>query len=139
MKAVVTAFVLAISPIAAMAQSSRDSAQIVFEIRSIRSRVSSNTERNEVQRAAALGAAIRGAVVSLQSGLVLGTSDDSGSVAAPSVPVGRHQLNVRAKEYHPLTCRVNVRAGPVDTVRILLVPETRVAVWEMPAGCRQRR
>ena len=115
-----------------------DSTQVVFVVQSIRSRVNANTERNEVQRAAFEGSKVAGAVVALQSGLVLGTTDDSGSVVA-SVPVGRQQLTVRAKDYQPLTCRVNIRAPAGDTVRIQLIPERRVQVWETAPACRQRR
>ena len=82
---------------------------------------------------------VGGAVVSLQSGLVLGTTDDSGSVLASNLPVGRIQLSIRSTKYRPLTCRANVRAGFVDTVDVTLLPERRVAVWEKSSGCKQRR
>jgi hypothetical protein len=82
--------------------------------------------------------AIAGARAALKSGALLGTSSDSGVVVVEGLPVGRIEITFRAREYAPLSCRLNVRPGVEDTVRVNMQLERRVAVWSSP-GCKQRR
>lgn len=83
-------------------------------------------------------AKIEGARVTLKSGALLGTTDDSGSFHAAGLPVGRVEVNFRAKDYAPLSCRLTVRAASADTVRVNMRLERKVEVWSSP-GCKQRR
>jgi carboxypeptidase family protein len=81
---------------------------------------------------------IEGARVALKSGALLGTTDDSGSFHAAGLPMGRVEFTFRAKDYAPLTCRLNVRAEADDTVRVNMQLERKVVVWSSP-GCKQHR
>jgi hypothetical protein len=81
---------------------------------------------------------IADAVVSLKSGAVLGTSNDSGYVAASHLPEGTMQLTFRAKDHLTLNCKVTVRLAVVDTIRVEMASDRSGAYWAIP-GCKQRR
>jgi hypothetical protein len=81
---------------------------------------------------------VAGATVTLPSGVVAGTANDSGYVEVHDLRPGRIQLTVRAKDFYPLSCRLNVRVGTSDTVQVALGPERSGAYFAI-AGCKQRR
>ena len=82
---------------------------------------------------------IEGVRVTLKSGALLGTTDDSGSVVAAGHPLGRVELIFRAKDYAPLNCRLTVRAASADTVRVNLPLERKVVVWSSPGASRSAK
>jgi hypothetical protein len=81
---------------------------------------------------------IPGAIVTLASGVMIGTTNDSGYVDARDLPAGKVQLSVRATDYSPLRCQATVRAGVTDTVRVEMHREKVPAIWSS-YGCKQRR
>ena len=70
----------------------------------------------------------------------LGMSRADGYAVLAPLPQGKQRVVFSAEGYRTLQCRVDVRAGTVDTVQVRLVPTEAVPGFNSNAyGCRQPR